>query len=152
MQSMQLCICSSNPFEDTHENSLWRQIIQMQPMQLCIKSGIPFETTFENSLKKNIQMQTIRPCIYSRKQFEGTFQNSLTLSLKQLSCGPSLAAVAVHVGKFRLYLVFKHVADSDSDSMHGFLCFLRFLVYQNTALFSTFLSLQGVTSRLFLII
>ena len=58
---MRLCICSSSPFEETFENSLWGKNSQMHPMRLCICSVRQFEGTFENSLWRKIpQMQVIQ--------------------------------------------------------------------------------------------
>ena len=133
MQPMRICIKSGTPLETTFENSHWRKGIQMQPMRLCIKWVRPLETTFENShWRKIIEMQPMRQRIHPMKQFEGTFKSHSLWAFSNLSSGPSMGAAVRHVGKFLLYLVFEIVADSDSDSMHGFLCFLRFLVYWNT--------------------
>ena len=42
---MWLCVLSSRPFEETHENAQWSKVKQMQPMWLRIFSGRQFEDT-----------------------------------------------------------------------------------------------------------
>ena len=56
-----LCILSSKRFEDTFENTHWRQIAQMQPMRLCVVSFNQFEETFENTHIADLTSLEVRP-------------------------------------------------------------------------------------------
>ena len=48
---MRVCSYSGKPFEETLENSLWRQMKQMQPMWLCLRWHLKTHTQ-ENDNKE----------------------------------------------------------------------------------------------------
>ena len=74
---MWLCLLSCRPFEDTFENTQWREVKQMQPMWLCLFSGRRFEETFENTQWGKVkQMQPVWLCLLCPKFFEETYEEA----------------------------------------------------------------------------
>ena len=82
---MWICTLSSNPFEETFENSQWRLVKQMQPVWLCILTGRSFEETFENAQWRKVkQMHLLWFGIFLGRPFEETSEDTQWRKDKQM--------------------------------------------------------------------